>query len=203
MSYYRLQMVDGGENIMLRMISHVGILHTSGARIDPDAPDFELPFRFEMDIGEYGYDQFDPSFEGEVEQPPLEERLVDYYSNVCVMSPRLVSVLHAAGVDNLQVFPTLIRKTESGERIDRGFLFVNIVGTSACADIARSDASPLGASHYFHELVIDESRAGDLLLFRLAESSFEVIVHERVAAAIEGGDFRGVGLEELDAGRPR
>lgn len=197
MSYYRLKMVDQGENIMLRMVSHAGILHTSGTQIKPDAPDFELPFRFEMDIGEYGYDQFDPFFEGEVEDPPLEERLVDYYSNVCVMSPRLVEVLQAAGVDNIQTFPTHITNTETGDRLERDYVFVNIVGMVSCADIAKSDTSPIGTSHYFHDLVIDESRTQGLLLFRLAESPFEVIVHENVATAIEGGNFKGLGLEQL------
>lgn len=197
MSYSRLKILDRGDNIMLRMVSHDEVLHNTGAMIDTKAPGFELPFQFEMDVGEYGYDQYDPDFEGDVVVPPLEERLVDYYGNVCVMSLKLVEVLLNAGVDNLQIFPAYITDAGTGERVKQDYRFVNIVGMISCADVKASESSPLGGTYYFHELVIDESKARGLLLFRLAESPSEVVVHERVAAAIDKAILRGLRLERL------
>jgi hypothetical protein len=195
MPYYRVTSPDSGENILVRKASHSEVLHTSGAYIQPNSVD--LPFKFEMDVGEAGYDQFDPDFEGEANEVPVQDRLLDYYSNVCVMSPQLLQGLVGAGVDNLQNFPAEITNSESGQTLEFPYVFVNVIGLVSCADTASSDATPIGPSSYFHELVVDESRIRDLLLFRLKESPFEIVVHDRVAEAIAGGGFRGIGVEKL------
>ncbi|MBK6534554.1 MAG: hypothetical protein IPF99_34880 [Deltaproteobacteria bacterium] len=106
-----------------------------------------------------------------------------YQLEALVMSERLVSALRAAGVDNLQVFDLVIRAPESG-RVFTTHKLVNVVGRVACADLTRSTyASPRGSPLIdvdFDGLAIDEGRAGDHLLFRLAECVSAVIVHEQL-----------------------
>lgn len=46
----------------------------------------------------------------------------------------------------------------------------------------------------FTRLTIDPGRAQGLLMFRLAESLIDVIVHEKVARAIAAGQFSAVAL---------
>lgn len=197
MHYYRIISIDKGENIMLRKASHADVLHTSGQHLDPS---ISVPFQFLMDAGEFGGSEISGDGVDLDEEPPnvpVKDRLADYYSNVCVMSPRLLDALRTQGVDNLQSFPAHIKNSETGERLDQPYFFVNVVGIVSCANVGASDSNPLGPSYYFHELVVDPSKARGLLLFRLKESPFEIIVHERIAGLLEGGGLAGIGVEKL------
>jgi hypothetical protein len=120
---------------------------------------------------------------------------------VPVMSDVFKRALEAAGVDNLQCFPALLRDPLDGSDIADFWAF-NIVGLVACADMKRS--SLMGTSNSsmgdvdFDALVIDEARAGDQPMFRLAESVSAIVVNDRVrttvlAAGIPGMVFYGPG----------
>jgi hypothetical protein len=50
---------------------------------------------------------------------------------------------------------------------------------------------------YFEKLVLDETRARGLLMFRLAESLIDVIVAESIAQSLRDGRFVDVTLEEI------
>jgi len=146
-----------------------------GRLIDPTGE--RLPFR-------YSY------------RDPFGNPLFDYYSANNLMSRRLVETLEKAGVDNLQKFETHLVDERTG-KINKDFWSVNIVGLVSCADVDLSTTSELGSSYYFHDLILDPTRIGDLLVFRLAESLIDVLVDERVAKQIESGGFRGVVLRSL------
>jgi hypothetical protein len=194
MSYYRVVSPDGGENIMMKRDSHREIFDTSGILID--TRNLELPFKIKMFAGsESGYDQYDPDFEGEYEQPSIDERLTDYYSESSLMSSVLVESLLDIGIDNLQVFPVEIRDADSEEILEKPYFLVNIVGVIACAKLNSSEHSPIGSGYYFHQLEIDENRVNGQLIFRLSESQFEIIVHEKVAKIINSGEFKGITAE--------
>lgn len=122
--------------------------------------------------------------------------LIDYIDGEALMSKRLVTAIEAAGVDNLQAYPAELRDEATGE-LNEGFVVVNIVGLVAAADLAQSDSLPLGGGQVFTDLALDEGQAHGLLMFRLSESLEDVIIHERVAKAIEEGDFPGVALVPL------
>lgn len=119
----------------------------------------------------------------------------DYYSGSSVMSRRLVKTIEAAGVDNLQKFDVVMTDKTTGA-VNHDFV-VNIVGLVAAADMSKSEAIPLGGGQVFTRLEIGPNKPQGLSMFRLAESLISVIVHERVAEAIEKGDFRGVTLARL------
>lgn len=133
-------------------------------------------------------------------EPDMEEGLLmsDFYRGDSLMSNRLIATLRDAGVRNFQVFPAAITNTESQE-VRSDYSAVNIIGLVSCADEDTSESTPLATKQFFLKLVIDPSRAHDLLVFRLAESPMEILVHERVAKVIEAGNFVDVKLEPIDA----
>jgi hypothetical protein len=117
------------------------------------------------------------------------------------MSGALKRALESVGVSNLQYFPALLRDPLNGSDIADFWAF-NIVGLVACADMQRS--SMMGTSNSsmgdvdFDALVIDEARAGDQPIFRLAESVSAIVVNDHVrnsvlAAGIPGMVFYGPG----------
>jgi hypothetical protein len=117
--------------------------------------------------------------------------LFAYYSANCLMSQGLVDAIKASGVDNLQAFPAVLTEGSTGAaRTD--YCVVNIIGLVAAADLQKSEAIPLGGGQVFTSLEVEADKAKGLLMFRLAESLIDVIVHEKVARAIEAGQFRGV-----------
>jgi hypothetical protein len=126
---------------------------------------------------------------------PLE--LSDYYKGKNLMSVRLVDALRAAGVDNLQTFPAVVRNDDSGELI-HDFLVVNVIGLVSAADTAASVTSPLADGRFFHQLVLDDGRVVGMRMFRLAESRIDLIVDEHVANSIREGGFRDIELEPLN-----
>ena len=140
---------------------------------------------YEMDPDEEGF-----SFSYEDEQVPP---LLDYIAGKCLMSRELVQVLETAGVDNLQIFDAPLTDAATGE-INTGYRVVNVIGLVEAADMDSSDSIPLGSGSVFTALVIDTEKAQGLLMFRLAESRTDLIVHERVADAITAGQFRGLTL---------
>src|SRR5712692_9049547 len=92
----------------------------------------------------------------------------DYYPGKRLMSKRLVAALESGGVDNTQVFPAEMKKSDTGEVI-HDFVVVNVIGMVSCADLDASNSSPLADVRFFHKLVLDPERTRGLLMFRLAE----------------------------------
>jgi hypothetical protein len=116
-----------------------------------------------------------------------------YDAGVLVFSKPMVIALEKAGVDNLECFPAVLRNPESGTEY-RDYFAVNIVGAVTAADMGQSEFdAPSGTPIVdvdFDSLVIDEKRAGDLLMFRLAECITAIVVHERVKQALEAANIR-------------
>jgi hypothetical protein len=129
---------------------------------------------------------------------PIGKHLYDLYSGDCLMSVRLIEALQAAGVDNIRIFPaTLIENTTGATRDD--YRVVNIIGLVAAADLSQSKSIPLGGGHVFTDLKVNEIKARELLMFRLAESLIDVVVHEKVARAVSEGGFNGILLTPVGA----
>ncbi|MBB6091951.1 hypothetical protein HNQ60_000797 [Povalibacter uvarum] len=105
-----------------------------------------------------------------------------------LMSRRLVTALQSAGVDNLQVYETRIANPQNGAPADF-YLCVNIVGAVAAANMAESQFNPdvedRLISADFTSLTVQPEKSRDLLIFRLAENTSAVLVHERVRRFIE------------------
>ena len=116
-----------------------------------------------------------------------------------LMRDDLIEALQAAGVDNLQLFPAIIRDPASGVE-HKNYKAFNIVGVVAAADMGKSSRMATTQSAMidvdFSSLVLDEKKAGPFRLFRLAESVNAIIVDEVVRAEVER---RGIpGMEFYD-----
>jgi hypothetical protein len=95
-------------------------------------------------------------------------------------------------VHNLQVYDAVIREPD-GSREYTNYKAVNVVGLIAAADMARSKATvhPGGPVYdvEFDELVIDAGKARGALLFRLAEATGSLWVHDRLRQHLLAAGF--------------
>jgi len=113
-----------------------------------------------------------------------------------VIRKDLYAALQKAGVDNLQVFPALLIDPNSGKE-HSDYLALNVVGLVSAADLKQSvlmhpGASPTLLDTDFESLVIDESKAGGVDMFRLAESCSAICVSEHVKNVIEAEKIPGL-----------
>jgi hypothetical protein len=115
-----------------------------------------------------------------------------YDTRIPVMRDDLVEAMHAAGVDNLQVFPAIIRDPETGERY-ANYKAVNIVGLISALDRAKADVEPgvpfTMVAMLLNSAPLDESRAGDARLFRLAENISMIVIHQSVKEFLQERGF--------------
>jgi hypothetical protein len=119
-----------------------------------------------------------------------------------LMTRRLVQALQRAGVDNLQTFLTNLRTVEGDDPPAADtYLAVNIIGAVAGAGFEKARVSPTSTetlvSIDFNSLAIDEAKVRSLLMFRLAENTTAVVVHEQVKQRLKAD-----GLETLKWVRP-
>ncbi len=95
----------------------------------------------------------------------------------------LVKALRECGVDNFDAYNVAITDPDSG-RVYTNYRMVNLIGLVAAADMPKSEAIVHGGVPLidvdFDKLVIDESKTHGILMFRLAESTNGVLVHERL-----------------------
>jgi hypothetical protein len=127
--------------------------------------------------------------------PDDEGELIPYYDAVAqpLMSDDLVNALQKSGVNNLEVFPAVIRETRTGREYTN-YKAVNIVGLVAAAD-STSETKDLGLGNgdgmldsWFSKLVVDEEKAGGFLMFRMAENVTTILIHKKVKDALESAD---------------
>lgn len=183
--YFRVSSDPARANVFVREASHEFISLTDGRLLPPDTP---IPFEFTMEV------------DRDAAGGRMEPRMDAYFSNVSLMHRSLVDTLVSAGADNLQTFPAIVVDPEVGEHhVD--YSVVNVIGLVSCANMEDSQAEPLADLHFFHDLVIDPRRAGGRLVFRLAESTIDLIVHEQVARALQQRAFPGLVLEPLREAR--
>lgn len=140
------------------------------------AEKFEKPFEFEL-------------WEYEEDGNGMAEY---FYEDFPIMSDTLINALLEVGVDNLQTYPALLRDANGQERSD--YKVVNVIGKIAAADMDNSDYIDMGGTGLiavgFKKLVVDNTKTYDALMFRLAESITDIIIHEAVKKHLEKYDFK-------------
>ena len=108
--------------------------------------------------------------------------------SVTLMSKRFLEILQGAGVDNLQVFPAIV-KSEEDESVWNDYFAVNILGMISCADLSKSTYDEIMPGHYiFDELAIFPEKTNGALLFRLQEHSPTIIMHRDIGVYIKSQD---------------
>jgi hypothetical protein len=98
-----------------------------------------------------------------------------------------IQALRDSGVYNFDTYDVAITDPDDGT-VHTNYKAVNILGLVAAADMEKSvatvhDGIPL-IDVDFDELVIDEKKTKEIQLFRLAESTNAVLVHERLRDAL-------------------
>ncbi len=104
----------------------------------------------------------------------------------------LLAAMAAGGVDNLDAYDAVVREPD-GSKAYTNYKAVNVVGLVAAADMARSKATvhPGGPviDVEFDDLVLDPSRARGALIFRLAEATASIFVHDRLRRHLLASGF--------------
>lgn len=126
--------------------------------------------------------------------PQYGDRLIELYLvDALLMTGRLLAALLAAGVDNLDAYAARIRHPDRGVVSD-DYAAVNLIGLVGAADPERSRMTPgFGPGGLIDadvaSLAIDPAKAAGLLMFRLAENTSAVVVHQRVAKHLRENGF--------------
>jgi hypothetical protein len=93
-----------------------------------------------------------------------------------VASQQLIDVLQAAGVDNLQTFPALLRNDLTGQSWSGYFAF-NLLGL-----VDAVERRP--GTFDFQELVFSESKVAHRLMFRTIHNPLDVFISDRVRSEL-------------------
>lgn len=113
----------------------------------------------------------------------------------------LVEAMKSAGVDNLDLYDVALKDPDSG-RIHTNYKAVNIIGVIAAADMGKSKATVHTGGPVidveFDTLVVDEGKPRGALIFRLAEATGTILVHEKLRDHLLAKGFDK--LEFLDPG---
>jgi hypothetical protein len=109
------------------------------------------------------------------------------YTNPPVWRDDFIQALRDCGVYNFDTYDVAITDPDDGT-VHTNYKAVNILGLVAAADMKKSvatvrDGIPL-IDVDFDKLVIDEKKTKDIQLFRLAESTNAILVHERLRDAL-------------------
>ena len=150
-----------------------GALFKTGARLEPEeVENMPTPVKIEFQ-----------TFQGYKGPPPELKDL-----GVTVMSKRLVDVLVQAGVDNLELFPAVLKNSSTGQEYD--YFVYNLLGLVSAVDRNASEQETFNGEApnmdvAIHKLVLDESKPHPYLMFRLAENVSTILVHHTIKEAIE------------------
>lgn len=196
MNYYLLRSVDQGEGIFLKKISPKNVFLTTGSSIEIGPS--SLPFYFEMYIDEeFGYAQYDPDYNGSPEFQIFEDRLKDFYCKDSLISERMLNAFKNVNIKNFQTFPTNIIDIQTNTPLQFNYYIINILDLISCANMNLSEYHPLGNCYHFTNLIIDKSKIQNQLIFRVAESPYEIVISEKMCELINFSHFKGIKLEKL------
>lgn len=106
----------------------------------------------------------------------------------------VIAAVRSAGVDNFETFDVELLDARTNTSLGN-YKAVNVIGLVAAADLKKSKFTAHGPPLVdvdFDSVAIDQAKARDLAMFRLAECVTAVVIHERVKralSAIQGLNF--------------
>jgi hypothetical protein len=160
-----------------------------GVKVDPALG----PFRYELRV--------DAKAKKPLEFPPLD--LHHPGKGQLLMSPKMLSSLKRAGVDNLQLFPVDVVYTATGATPE--YKIVNILGVIKALDTASSECKvdEDGFVENFTTLRFAEKQIAGHRFFRMYESFHTLVISEAVKNALEEDQITGITIlkdEEWEPG---
>ncbi|HUK20256.1 MAG TPA: DUF1629 domain-containing protein [Gemmatimonadales bacterium] len=172
MPYSLYRDLTAGGGALIDQTSHWDVNLFSGAKLPPD---FEVPLTFEIDLDTEGR-----------RMPTL------FMVPALVARKPFFDALLRAGVDNVDAYATVISNTQTGERFT-DYLFLNVVGRVAAADLAASAHRPLGGGmQLIDQITIPRDRLPQSHIFRLAEDELKVVISDSLYEKLAGAGFDDV-----------
>lgn len=120
-------------------------------------------------------------------------------TTIPLMSERLLRALRRAGADNIDDYPMILRRPDTGQEW-RNYRAINVVGRLDAIDMSGSKHQPTAsdAGIDFESIVLDKGAVGDSLCFRLDDGPRLIVIHEKIAAALAPLGFIAVMIQPLD-----
>ncbi len=175
--YYKIEPIFKDETITIDQISHWDYSLTLGEMQPKDMPE---PIEYEVDT-EIGGTYLPTTF---LSEP--------------VFSKKFTQELIACGVDNIQTYEVNIVNPDTKQCIE-GYQAVNILGNIACADMDVSEYEKLIENQYvFRRLVIKPLNAHGSYIFRLAQCTQVILVHENIVKQLSPEISRDLNFEPVD-----
>ena len=165
------------DSVLLNQVTHLDQDLELGRKLPPD---FTAPVEFRIDLTSEG------------------RRMSSLFVlPAFLVHQRLHEALVAVGIDNVDPYPAVIRNQETGQEWD-DYLFLNIVGLVACADLANSDYAELGPDiNVIDKVAIKADRLPSAHIFRLAEDRLKIVVSDRVHDHLISAGFTDIYFEPV------
>ncbi len=157
------------------VISELGVRFDEGARIQGAVPVIRM-------------------IRDEDSQGQLTDNLIAPGTTGLVLSSRLRQLLTAHGVHNIEYYPVELENPIDNSRTN-DYQLGNLIGRVACFDLAQSvlQRDPrTGALEFIDALALDESKIGELRMFRSSEHAQVIMVHEDIRNACVATNITGV-----------
>jgi hypothetical protein len=157
------------------VISELGVRFDEGARIQVAVPMIRM-------------------IRDEDSQGQLTDNLIAPGSTGLVLSSRLRQLLTAHGVHNIEYYPVVLENPIDNMRTD-DYQLGNVIGRVACFDLEQSELhrNPrTGAIEFIDALALDQTKIGELRMFRSAEHAQVIVVHDDIRNACVAANITGV-----------
>ena len=116
-------------------------------------------------------------------------------TTIPLFSPRLLGCLRSAGIHNIDAYPMLLRRKDTGEVIE-DYQAVNVIGRVDAVDLGASVyRSRFGKPYFTGPVAVDSDRCEGLEVFRLVHGPGFMVVNERIAAILRQAAFQALLLQ--------
>jgi hypothetical protein len=116
-------------------------------------------------------------------------------TTIPLFSQRLLQCLRSAGIDNIDAYPMLLRRKDTGELIE-DYQAVNVIGCVDAVDLGASVyRRRFGKPYFTGPVAVDPARCKGFEVFRLLHGPGFIVVNERIAAVLRQGSFKALLLQ--------
>lgn len=175
--YYKIEPIFKDETVTIDQISHWDYSLTLGELQPKNMPE---PIEYEIDT-EIGGSYLPTTF---LSEP--------------VFSVGFIQALINCGIDNIETYEVNIVNPDTGEHIE-GYRAINIIGKIACADMDNSECERLIEDQYvFRQLIINPLKARGAYIFRLAQCTQIILVHEDIVKQLPTEFFKDLKFQPVE-----
>lgn len=126
-------------------------------------------------------------------------KMADFFdTTIPLMSARLLQSLDSVGISNLDLYPMILERPDTGERWDN-YSAVNVVGAIDAADMDNSEYTidSFGEPE-FSRIALKEKLVSGLKLFRLNTGPGLIVVNDTVKKALADLGFYALMFQPLE-----